>query len=176
MKTHVQEAGLDESLGRLCVLFDEELERQQNVLAVCLAQGEAARVHDVAAIEARTKALWLLVEDAKEAEGERIAVLRRVVGHTGLPGESQTLSDLILAAPEPWKGRMAAFQNRIKEILGKTQAATRENANRMRGSLRIINGSVRILASGGPASETYAADGKGPVEGVRTRALLDAQG
>lgn len=176
MTAEERDTGFEALLERLCRLFDDELERQENVLALCRAQGEAVRAHDVEAMEGRTRALVVLVEDAKKAERERIEILRRVVEVTGLPEDRQTLSDLISAVPGPWNDRMAEFQSRIRRTLGDTRAVARENAALMRHSLRVVNRSVRTATGADAVTETYDAEGRGPFLAGRAPAVLDAQG
>ncbi len=47
MQTQLGTTDIAGNLDELCALFDEELERQEIVLANCRAQGEAARLHDL---------------------------------------------------------------------------------------------------------------------------------
>jgi len=126
-------------LDRLCGLFDDELERQQNVLAICIAQGQAARAHHVDALQARSSALALSVQEALNAEKQRLGLLRQIVDQYALPLERQTLTGLIETVPEPWKTRMQEFQTRLRTTLEETRKVVRENNRIMRSSLTIVN-------------------------------------
>lgn len=172
------EAGLPGTLlDALCASFDGELERQENVLALCRAQGEAVCAHDIEAIEARTRALVVLVEDALGAEGERLPFLGEVVEYFALPVEKQTLTDLIAVSPEPWRRRMAEFQQRIQKTLEETRKVVRENAGLMRRSLRIVDSSLQLVM--GTEAETapaYEDTGGEPARTGRKPAMIDARG
>lgn len=135
----------DHALQKLCELLEDELERQENVLAVCIAQGEAARARDIELLEARATALTRLIEDAVKAEPLRLQLVHEVVQSYGLQPEQQTLSGLIAAAPEPWSGRLALFQQRIREVLGQIRVKVRENNALVRRSLNRVNKTLNAL-------------------------------
>jgi len=164
-------------LEQLTQLFDDELERQELVLAVCRAQGEAARAHDAPALEARTQSLAALMDDALAAERRRIGLLRGIVEHIGLPVELQTLTDLIRAVPDPWHRRMKEFQERIRATLTQTRAVVRENATYMRRSLKTFNQTIEGFTGEPVASAgSYTAEGDAPVRKTGTPAVIDARG
>ena len=167
--------GVDSLLDELCALFDEELERQENVLAVCRGQAEAARAHDIPALEARTRALDVLMDEAVAAELRRNEVVRRIVGHTALPRERQTLSGLIAIAPKPWQSHMASFQNRLPEILAETRRTVAENTRFFSHSLRIFGGVLRGI-SGEPEIGTYDCGGRGPGHALPHSTIVNARG
>lgn len=164
-------------LEQLSNLFDDELERQELVLAVCCAQGEAARAHDANALEARTRSLATLMDDALGAERRRVGLLRDIVEHFSLPVELQTLSDLIRVVPEPWHRRMKEFQERIRATLAQTRSIVRENAAYMRRSLKSFNHTLDGL-TGEPTTPagSYTAEGDTPVRETGTPAVIDARG
>lgn len=167
----------DQLFDSLCALFDDELERQENVLAVCRAQGDAARIHDIPTVEARTQALVHLVEDAFEAEKMRVDLLSRVVEYFELPIKKQTLSELIELATEPWRNRLKDFQTRIKTTLAETQKVVIENADYMRRSLKVVDESLREAVDGIPVlPEAYEVDGKSQRTVGRRAALIDTRG
>lgn len=103
------------------------------------------------------------MDEALEAERHRVALLRDIVAHFGLPMECQTLSDLIRAVPDPWHRRMKEFQTRIRETLAQTRTIVRENAGYMRRSLKTFNQTIDGL-TGEPARKTG------------TPAMIDARG
>lgn len=136
---------IEETLDTLCGLFQDELERQELVLAVLRSQQEAALAQDAPAVESKTAALQALIEESVHAEGQRHPVLRRVVEHYALPVERQTLSELIRVTPEPWRSRITDFQTRIRATVAKTQALVRENGGVFRRSLKIVDECLDIL-------------------------------
>ena len=151
---------IENLLDRLCEHFDEELERQQNMLAVCRALGRAARAQDHEYLEAKTAALHVLIHHTVTAEQTRIVLVREVVAHYQLPEGRQTLSGLIAAVPDPWQLRMREFQTAMKETLESTRTLVRENNRVLRRSLYIVNETRAAMALCEP-SAPRADDGNG---------------
>jgi hypothetical protein len=147
-------------LDSLCAYFDDELERQENVLALTRAQGRAARFYDLEALEAHTKALELLIQDAVAAEAVRLKLVRELVVELGLPLERHTLGGLVDAAPEPWKSRMRDFQCRMRDLVRENRTASTENRVLLRRGLRVVNDAltsiIRCLTT---AESAYTANG-----------------
>lgn len=164
-------------LDALCRAFDEEFERQELVLANCIAQGQAARAHHLEDLEARTQSLTFLMEDTLRAETGRLAAQQEVVEYFEIPVEGQTLTGLIDVVPEPWKHRLSEFQINIRKTLKKIETAVHENAAFMRGSLRVVNSSLDLVAypEAVPAI-AYTGEGRQPDSTHRSPALIDAQG
>lgn len=133
-------------LDRLCDHFDEELERQQNVLLVCRALGRGARANDHEYLEAKTAALHVLLRQAMAAEQVRLALVRDVVDLFDLPESEQTLSGLIAVTPEPWHQRMLEFQVLMRATLETTRRLVRENNRVLRRSLHVVNQTLAAIA------------------------------
>ena len=133
-------------LDQLCDHFDEELERQQNVLVVCRALGRGARAHDYEYLEAKTGALNVLLRQAITAEQKRLTLVHRVVEYYHLAEADQTLSGLIRVVPEPWRLRMQEFQVLMRATLESTRRLVRENNRVMRRSLQVLNDTLSALA------------------------------
>ncbi len=168
---------IEKRLEELCSLFDTELERQHDVLALCRSQGEAARTHDVECLNAKTMALEILFRDSLEAEPERHRLLHEVVAYYDLPREKQTLTDLIAVAPEPWRRRLGEFQSGLRSTLDEIRRAVRGNAGIMRRSLRRINLFLRLL--GGPdegRANDYDARGSEPAPSSLRPVVIDQRG
>ena len=165
------------TLSALCDFFDDELERQENVLAVCIAQGQAARAHDLDALEAKTAALNLLLSEFVEAERERLRLVQQIVEEYELPERRQTLSDVIALAPEPWKSRMQDFQERMQKTLRETRSEVLSNDRIMRGSLTIVDEALASLVSCVPESlGNYDARGAEAQQHRLDPAMIDQRG
>jgi len=170
-------SNLEEQLEALCDVFQDELDRQETLLSLTRSQGQAALMHDVEMIEAKTEAIQNLIRDAKEAEETRVRLVGQVVDSLRLPHEQQTLTHLIAASPEPWKRRMAEFQVRLREVLEDTRLAVRSNNLVMRRSLQIVNEALGVLVACVPASRgQYDARGEAAAAGVGSAAILDRKG
>lgn len=146
------EKSIGSMLDSLCDYFDEELERQQNVLVVCRAIGLAARSQDLEYLEAKTEALQLLLREAMESEETRLALVADVVDWYELPVEEQTLSSLIDVVPMPWEQRMREFQVLMRATLESTRRLVRENNQVLRRSMGVVNQTLSALALCQPES------------------------
>ncbi len=168
---------MDELFTTLCEIFDDELERQRNVLDVCLAQGAAARARDVEPLEAKTAALAILIQEAVEAEAHRMEIVQRLVECYRLPVEEQTLSGLIAVAPEPWKSRMRDFQTEIRKVLESVKKVARENDALIRQSIHHVNQALSTLAECVEKPQ-QGYDARGGRQGAATMqpAMIDRQG
>jgi len=163
-------------LDALCDLFDDERERQENVLAVSIAQGEAARAHDIELLEAKTEALTLLIREAARQERERISLVSAVVERYGLPFERQTLSDLIRIVPDPWARRMQEFQASMVSTLEQTRRVTRENRRLMRRSLKVVQRTLALLQPDSHPAGDYDATGEQPAPRGLVPSFIDQRG
>ena len=168
---------IDRLLDRLCEHFDEELERQQNVLIVCRALGRGARAHDYEYLEAKSTALHVLLRQAMAAEQVRLALVREVVDFFELPESQQTLSGLIAVTPDPWRQRMQEFQVLMRATLESTRRLVRENNRVMRRSLQVLNQTLSALALCGPENAgCYNGQGGEPARTLNAPALIDQRG
>lgn len=168
---------IDRLLDRLCEHFDDELERQQNVLVVCRALGRGARVHDHEYLEAKTAALYVLLRQAVSAEQTRLALVRQVVDYYELCADEQTLSGLIAVVPEPWRQRMQEFQVLMRATLESTRCLVRENNRVMRRSLHVLNETLNALALCEPEQPgSYDERGDGRARTRTAPALIDHRG
>ncbi len=168
---------MEQVLKQLCELFDDELERQENVLEICIAQGKAARAHDLEYLEAKTVALNALIREAVYAERERLTLVRCLVDAFRLPAGRQTLSDLIAVVQEPWKTRLSEFQVRMRHVLSETQNVVQDNAQVIRRSLGVVNEAMKTLLECIP-SEPVSYDEKGGGMGCAAAnpAMIDTRG
>lgn len=166
-----------EDFKSLCRYFDDEVERQENVLALTRAQGMAARVYDLEGLEAKTGALNLLIQEAVDAEPERLRLVRELVEACALPPEQRTLSGLIASAPEPWRGRLRESQTRLREVLRDSRAAAAENRVLLRRGLHAVNAALSSLVHCVAAAESaYTAQGVEATARAIGAGLIDARG
>lgn len=168
---------LDDLLEDLCEVLEDDFDRQEDLLALCKAQGRAALEHDVELLEARTEAINALIADTTRGEAKRIALAAALVQHYRLPVEQQTLSDLINAAHEPWKQRLHEFQTRMRAVLAETREVVRANNGIIRRSARVVNEALDVLTLCAPAPKgEYDARGGERGAGMGTPAFLDQRG
>ena len=168
---------MDGLLEALCYLLDDELERQENILALCQAQGEAARRHDIEYLEARTGALMALLQETAQSEVLRHRLLDQIASHAALPNRELTLTELISLAHEPWSSRLTHFQARFQETLRATRSVVQANAAVLRTSLHVVSQAMRTLEQcAAPEGAAYTAAGAG-ASGVSSQpTMIDRRG
>jgi hypothetical protein len=168
---------MDALFEALCYLLDDELERQENILALCQAQGEAARRHDIEYLEARTGSLAPLLQETAQSEILRQRLIEQIASQATLSGGPPTLTQLISVANEPWSSRLRHFQTRFQETLGRTRAVVQSNAPVLRASLHVISQAVRTLERcAWPEGAAYTAAGVGPAKANAQPTLIDRRG
>jgi len=168
---------MDPLLDTMCDLLDEERERQETVLSICIAQGKAARVHDMEYLEAKTAALNILLQEFVEAEQRRNKIVSALMARYHLPPEKQTLSGLIEVLPEPWKSRIKEFQNAMRATLTKTRQAVMDNSGIIQRSMGVVQEAMEALVRCIPApSRHYDAQGTELGQQATAANLFDQRG
>lgn len=161
-------------LNALCELLDAELERQHIVLETVKAQGLAARAQDLPELDKRTAALSMLMHESLRSEQARLRLLRPVVEYFGLKGADQTLSNLVKACPEPWKGRLGDFQRALKDTVNGSREQIHRNAVVMRKTLKRVDTAMESVFQDGNGRR-YTPGGT-DVRADRAATMLDAMG
>ncbi len=167
---------MDDLLEALCYVLDDELERQETILAICRAQGQSARAHDIEGLEARTGALVPLIQEGVQAEGLRSRLLAQVADRAGLATPTLCLTEVIPMASEPRAARLRFYQERLRDVLRETKAVVRSNAAVLRGSLRVVGQAMKALEQCSIDAAGYDAQG---MESQRTEAqptMIDRRG
>jgi hypothetical protein len=160
MSTELLCTDIEDSLTRLCTHFNEELQRQELVSTVCSEQGEAARAHDISAMNEKTRILVELMEAALKHENERLQLLNKVVKYYQLPAENHTLSELIKVVPKPWKLHMQQFQSSIQKVLKQTQDTVRNNEVYMRNASEKFDKSIKKITENSTSNDpSYSSSG-----------------
>ena len=168
---------MDKLLEMLCSLLDEELERQETVVAVARAQGVAARAYDVNALLTKNAALETLAMQAEAAVGGREAVVAGIASGYGLSAEEQTLSALIEHVGSPWSERLRYFQDRLGATLRESRLLVETNMAFMQRSSSKIDRSLSMLIPAADLNgDRYNAEGRELATVGTEPALLDRKG
>jgi len=164
----------------LCDLLEDEIERQENVLAVCRAQSEAVKTNDLEYLEAKTAALVVLIQEAAQAARERAGLVESILKEdAGFDAEQLNrakFADVVAATPEPLRGRLAESHARLHAVLDETRPVATANAISLRTALRTMNASLSVLAPTKPSGAAYDARGMGPVARPGAVNLVDQRG
>ncbi len=157
--------------------FDTELERQETLLSLCIAQGEAARAHDLEFLEAKTEAISVLAAESAQAEQTRQELVAQLGEQYGLSDFEPTLSSLIAVAPERHALRLRELQTRMREVTTQTRDKVSENSRVIRRALRVVQTALSVITRGGDApSGHYGRAGEEKNAPLRHAALLDRKG
>jgi len=157
--------------------FETELERQETVLSLCIAQGQAARVHDLEYLEAKTAALSNLAAESAQAEQTRQNLVRQLADHYDLAIPNPPLSAMIAVAPGPFAGRLRELQGRMQAVTSATRGVIAENNRVIRRSLRVVQVALSVLTRCQDApSGHYGRAGQEQNTTLREAALLDRKG
>ena len=166
---------MDDLFEKLCGGLEDEIERQETVLAVCRAQIDAIGARDLNALEARTAALEVLVRDAAHAQAARTSVIAKIAAQLGLPPDRRTLDALAAAAPAPWAGRLRDVQARLHRCMAETRRVVRLNARTVRRSLDFNQRLLACIATGPDRHPIYGERGAAPGIGSGP-AVIDQRG
>ncbi|GMU92051.1 MAG: hypothetical protein AMXMBFR4_11090 [Candidatus Hydrogenedentota bacterium] len=168
---------MNEELQRLCEQLEDEIERQENVQAVCRAQQEAVLSRDLPLMEARTEALGILLRECAQSQQERFSLVRALSSHYEIAASRCALSDLIDAAPDPWKSRLRGLQVRLRAVVAETRRAVRSNARAIRHSLGVTERLLDLMTlSAADQARSYDERGDGPARRGQLPALIDQKG
>ena len=166
---------MNETIEKLCEDLDDEVERQEMLLAVCRAQLEALNTRDLAAMEARTAALDILVRETAHAAVKRAGVIAIVARDMELHPEQRTLSGLIGELTSPWRERIQHAQGRLQRVLHETRRIVRMNAHMLRRSLDFNQRLLACVALGPNPDPAYSERGAFAAI-AETPALIDQRG
>jgi len=163
-------------LEKLCALLDDELERQELMVALLQSQHDAILARDVDYLNTKTRAMEAVLKESAEAEKERHTVLRVIVDHYTLSVERQTLTELIRVTPDPFSRRLKDTQRRIQETMADAKRLTQENHRLLRASSSVVTSCLNRLF-GNDLQEGREYTRKGQDSGAfPAPALLDRQG
>lgn len=103
-----------ESLEKLCNVLEEQAERQETLVAVCLSQFRAGIQGDLNYFLEKTSAMEMLVRDTIKAEAQRKSLMKKIVDEMKLSSEMKSVRRFAEQIPEPWKSRIQDACERIK--------------------------------------------------------------
>lgn len=164
-----------DDFSALCVLLDEELERQENILLLMEAQNEAIRARDLASIDARTVALASLCADAATAECRRTEIAAKLAEDSGVP-VAGTLRQIADAAPQPWRDRLLWYRTRLNEVVKKISYAARQNSLLLKTGIKNLDRIFHELTGADQSPGGYTGAGRGAGELCAAAGFLDQKG
>jgi hypothetical protein len=145
---------------KLCTVLEDELERQQLVLRLCVLQEEAVQQRDAELLQRRTAALNEVLSDVAQAEGERMEAAKAAVEMLQLPREQQSLSHLVASAPAPYGERLREVQAQLQSTMEESALLVRRNNRVIRRLLAKANDTLRGLYGVAGNNGNYGANGE----------------
>ena len=165
---------VNELLEKLCSGLEDEIERQETVLAVCRAQIDAIGARDLNTFEARTAAMDILVREAARAQVARVGIIAVVAAQLELLPEQRTLKGLIEVVPAPFDARLRDIRKRLNRAVEKTRRLVRLNARTIRRSLDFNQRMLACIAMAPGTDPSY--DERGITSGTAKPAMIDQRG
>ncbi len=167
---------VENAFSQLCDLLTDEAERQETILSLLRAQGEAVRARDAVAVEDRTRAIELAARETAAGETLRQRALDRLFDYYELSGDQQTMSALVTLAPPRWRDRLKHVQQRIRTALEDSRREVRINARLIRQAQRTVDACLELIAAAETPARGYAATGAAAARGEAIPALIDTKG
>ncbi len=161
---------IDETtLTALCDLLEDEIERQQNALEIRLTMTQAIRTRDMAALDAMTRALTLIVRESAEAEKARLKLVAPL-----MEKNAPLLSDIMAVAPFPWKLRLYEYQQRLEQLFNETMIVSKENEVLLARAIGIVSDALSSLSTcqEGLFPGNYTADGRNGAQGSAANPVI----
>jgi len=104
----------DKDLENFCRLLEEQAERQETLVAVCLAQLRAGFEGNMKYFIEKTSAIDFLVKETAQAEYQRRELMDRIGSYLGMRGTDKRVRELAEQIDEPWKSRILDACERIR--------------------------------------------------------------
>jgi hypothetical protein len=162
-------------LDSLCEQLDAELERQETLRAVARAQADAMAKGNHDDLNQATRSIESLARASRDAESGRVELARRAAVALGVSSSCPSLRELAMAAPDPWRERLAWYRDRLNESVADNRALLVANGRRMHMALSVLNQGLAKLLPRIAGEVPYTASGPGAAPGMAP-SMLDSRG
>lgn len=98
----------------LCELLEEQAERQETLVSVCLAQLQAGFEGNIKYFNEKTSAMDYLVKETARAEFVRQELVDKICGNLGINSTDRRIRDIAEQVGEPWRSRIIDSCNRMR--------------------------------------------------------------
>ncbi len=139
---------LEIGLSSFCQLLSAEVECQETLLGLCLAQGLAAQHYDGTALSMHSATLQNFLNEARALSERRECAafaLAQMLGLRCTQPKEVTLRALAEAAPEPYAGRLREYLARLQAVLKETRSVLRANRIILLRGWRTLHQAMRML-------------------------------
>jgi len=101
-------------LDEMCKVLEDQAERQETLVAVCLAQLQAGFDGNIRYFSEKTFAMEYIVRETARAEFLRIELMKKICKHFNIEPPCERLREFAEQLPDPWKSRILESCERIK--------------------------------------------------------------
>lgn len=98
----------------LCRLLEEQAERQETLVSVCLAQLRAGFNGNIKYFNEKTSAIDYLVKETAQSEFIRQELVEKICKYLGINSSDKRMRDIAEKVGEPWKSRILDSCNRMR--------------------------------------------------------------
>ena len=154
------EAALKRAIGMLEAILSRQIELHRRMAEVAEEKRESIIKGDIEKLEAAVSEERQLIAKIEEEENNRQGVMPLLIGHLGLPRETQKLADVIAHFPEADRERMMAIRNELREILEAVRLKTRHNAELLKTSMDHVESFLKSLSEATAPDSNYRKNGK----------------
>lgn len=98
----------------LCKLLEEQAERQETLVSVCLAQLQAGFEGNIKYFNEKTSAMDYLVKETAHAEFVRQELVEKICNNLGIKPSNKRIRDIAEQIGEPWRSRIVDSCDRMK--------------------------------------------------------------
>lgn len=105
---------MTKELDEICNVLEEQAERQETLVAVCLAQLQAGFDGNIRYFNEKTSAMEYLLRETARAEFSRLELMKKICKHFNIDPPCERLREFAERVPEPWKSRILESCERIK--------------------------------------------------------------
>ncbi len=98
----------------LCELLEEQAERQETLVSICLAQLRAGLERNIKYFNEKTSAIDYLIKETARAEFQKKDLVEKICRELGIKDSENQIRDIAERIGEPWKSRILDACNRIK--------------------------------------------------------------
>ncbi len=140
----------------LCTLLEEQAERQETLISVCLAQLQAGFDGNIKYFNEKTSAIDYLVKETAHAEFIRQELVEKICKHLGINSPDKRIRDIAEKVGEPWRSRILDSCDRMKVAVLYLKAWLAEAVPFYRASLESARSTLKKIYPDCDEQEIYS--------------------
>lgn len=147
-------------ISRLLRLMDEQQNNYERLHDLLAKKRAAIELNDLQALARAAQEIERLIGENNRVEEQRQTAAAEVARELGLRDRQATVSRLLRRLPEPAAAALAERRDRLTATLKELRTETHTIQSVLGLNVRLIDGLIRTMLSGGaPSAATYEANG-----------------